>query len=151
MNTRLTVIKLTVATFGGIMATFWKTYGAIILLVAIAIVFDVITGLIKAGSKGEITPKSARVGFWKKCAEIFALGFGMYIDYAIPTLTQVVGIDLHFRSPFALIIGVYIIVNETISILSNITSVNSNLIPKWVSKLFKQAKKNIDEMGDKNV
>ena len=53
---------------------------------------------------------------------------------------------------FGSIVGVYIILNESISITENILKANKQSVPKWLKKLLTGAKGKIDEMdkdGDK--
>ena len=51
-------------------------------------------------------------------------------------------------SPFGLIIGSYIVLNECISICENLYECNPDIIPKWIANLLKNAKGKINE--DKN-
>ncbi|MBQ2015661.1 MAG: phage holin family protein, partial [Clostridia bacterium] len=44
--------------------------------------------------------------------------------------------------------GIYIILNESISICENIYKANKKSLPKWIKKLLSGAKGKIDEMGD---
>ena len=47
---------------------------------------------------------------------------------------------------FGSIVGVYIILNESISIIENILKANKHSVPKWIKNLLTGAKGKIDEM-----
>lgn len=124
--------------FVGVVATFFKMYGAILGLVCIAIVFDIISGVISSKVLGiEVTSKKANQGFWKKVGLLLALFFGVFLDMFIPIALQFLSVELPFNMPFGLTFGCYIIFNEGISICENLNKINPTLLPPWVAKLLK--------------
>lgn len=146
MNSTMTKI---LAIILGIISTFFKAYGLILFSVAFILLFDFLTGLIKAKVIGEpITSKKGSVGFWKKVAKILAVAMGIFIDCTMPLLIKAgVNYKLNFPLPFGLIIGVYIIIVELISIAENLDACGVR-IPKFVINLLKGAEQQID---NKNV
>lgn len=139
------VLKGIVAFVSGVLATFAKAYGAVFGLVCVAIVFDVVTGIIASKVEGtEITSTKARAGFWKKIGLLLALFFGVYLDYFIPISLAVVNFTLPFNLPFGLIFGCYIIFNEAISVAENFDRINPQILPIWVKALLKGGKDKIN-------
>ncbi len=139
----------------GTIATLAEQYVILIILVAAAIVLDVITGLVKCFAIGEkLSSDKGTRGFWKKIMLLVSLLFAFFLDVSIPTILEVVSIKLPFEKSllFGSIVGVYIILNESISICENILKANKMALPKWLKKLFQDAKKDIDEggQGDKH-
>ena len=133
----------------GSLATFAKEYGLILGFVCIAIVLDVITGIVSSYANGKkITKKKAYKGFWKKFALICALAVGIFIDAFLPSLLSIVSINLSFNLPFGMITGCYIVLNELISICENILLTNSFALPKWLLKFLEGSKKKIDDLSD---
>ena len=138
-------IKWLISVICGFVATFFQQYGLFILLVGIAIILDCITGLIKAKAIGEgLSSAKGWKGFWKKIALLVGLAFGIFLDYAVPLLFVRAGISFGINLPFALIICCYIVINECISIAENLYLINPATVPKWVSKLLKVAKDDLD-------
>lgn len=130
----------------GTVATFFQQYGLFIVFVSLAIVFDCITGLIKAKTIGEgLTSQKGWKGFWKKISLLVGLFFGIFLDYAIPLLFARAGLTLGVDLPFALIICCYIVLNESISVCENLYLINPNIMPKWIIKLLKGSKSRLDE------
>lgn len=132
----------------GGLATFFGQYGLFIALVAVAVVLDVITGLVKVKATGEgLSSEKATKGFWKKISLFVGLSFGIFLDYAVATVLAEVGVGVVPELPFALIICAYIIINEAISISENLYLTNPDGFPPAIGKMLKVAK---DKIEDKN-
>lgn len=132
----------------GLITSYFERYGLIFVFVAVAICFDVITGLVASAATGvPITSERARKGFWKKVSFLLAVFLGIFMDAFIPQLVNMIGIKLSFNLPFGCIVSIYVILNELISIAENIYKVNKQSLPKWIIKLLQGYKKNIDELG----
>lgn len=126
----------------GILATFFKQYGLLFVLVSAAVVLDFITGIIKAKATGEgLDSKVARRGFWKKMSLFAALAFGVFLDLAAESLLINVGITIEHDTPFALVVSSYIVVNECISVAENLYLINPESLPEWVIKALRVANK----------
>ena len=141
--------KITFSVLIGIISSLYQQYAAILILVILAICLDVVTGLIKAKVTGEtINSKKGTIGFWKKMSFLVSLLFGIFMDVFIPVLLTVINIQLPFNCPFGFIVGVYIILNESISICENIYKTNPNAIPKWLKDFLVLAVKEIDDKNN---
>lgn len=134
----------------GALATFSRQYMMIVIFVAIAVVMDVITGVIKAKLTGEgLSSKKGTIGFWKKIALFCGLFFGFFLDYFIPYIASTIGISYPFETAvFGMIIGCYIVLNESISVCENLYRANPDILPSWVVKILTQAKQEIDDKGN---
>ena len=141
-------IKLLTAIIGGLGASFFGAYAPIFVCVIIAIVFDVVTGLVKSKVIGKpISSTQGTIGFWKKMALFLALFFGVFLDVFIPIMLGIVDLNLPFKLPIGTIIGVYIVINESISIIENINAAAPNTLPKWIKKMLQGAGSTIDKGG----
>lgn len=151
MGEKRRIISLSV--IGGAISTYFQTYGVIFIFVAVAICFDVITGLVASAYNGiPITSEKARKGFWKKVCFLLAVFLGIFMDAFIPQLVLMLGVTLPFNLPFGCIVSIYVILNETISVAENILKVNGESMPKWIVKYLKGYKKDIENLDkeDKN-
>lgn len=144
-------VKRLLSVIVGVLAAFWGEYGLFLILVAVAVVLDVITGIVKAKATDEgLSSEKARKGFWRKITLFVALGFGIFLDCAAEKVIIATGITLSIGMPFALIVSAYIIINESISIFENLYLANPDAFPPSVGRLLKVAKKKIDEDGAEN-
>lgn len=84
-------------------------------------VFDVVTGLIKAGYNGNYNSAIMRQGGFHKSMEVMAMAVAYFIEYAIVYIN--IGVDV----PAVPAVTVYICIMELISILENICAVNPQM------------------------
>lgn len=85
------------------------------------IVFDVVTGLIKAGYNGNYNSAIMRQGGFHKSMEVMAMAVAYFVEYAISYIN--IGVDV----PAVPAVTVYICIMELISILENICAVNHQM------------------------
>ena len=85
------------------------------------IVFDVVTGLIKAGYNGNYNSAIMREGGFHKSVEVMAMAVAYFVEYAIVYIN--IGVDV----PAVPAVTVYICIMELISILENICAVNPQM------------------------
>ena len=106
-------LNVVLATVGGIIAAYFKAYIPLIIIVAIAVIFDFITGIIAAVYTGEgLNSKKARKGALKKATMFLALAFGIFLDYLIPTAADQIGFVIYTKLMFSSIITFYIAFTE---------------------------------------
>lgn len=136
----------------GAITAFAHQYSTILIFVWAVVVLDFITGLIKAKAIGEpISSKKGTKGFYKKLTLFVALFFGFFLDYFIPFALGEINITLPIESSiFGMIIGCYIVINESISICENLYIANPGVLPKWVVKMLTNAHDQIDRLEDKS-
>ena len=139
--------------FFGLWATLAGQYGILIILVAFAVVMDVITGLLRCLATGEaISSKKGTQGFWKKISLLFGVAFGFFLDASTPILLEMVHFSLPWEKTllFGSIISCYAILNESISICENLLKANKKTLPKWLKKILQGAKEEIEKGGEKD-
>ena len=138
--------KWLVSMLSGAAAAFFGQYGLLFGLVAVAVVLDVITGLIKVKATGEgLSSKKANRGFWRKMSLFAALFFGIFLDYAAAAVLVHAGVSLSADTPFALIICAYIIINEAISVAENLYIANPDSFPRWIAERLKVAREQVEK------
>lgn len=98
----------------------------IYIVVGCFILFDIITGIIKALYKDGLNSTYLRQGLFHKLSEVVAvIGSGL-LEYGAKY------IDLNVEIPVLRVVAIYICIMELISILENITEVNPSM-----AKLFR--------------
>ena len=109
-----------------------KTDFIIYIIVAIFIILDIITGLLK---KKEYTSTLMREGLYHKCGSVLCVIFGTLIDYTQKYL------DIGVTVPVLKAICVYIILMEITSIIENICLLNPDIMPEKLTQYFKKLSK----------
>ena len=140
--------KYFLAMAGGILASYFKAYIPLIVIVLIAVIFDIVTGVCAAVSTGEgLNSKKARRGALKKATMFLSLGFGMFLDYMIPYSASQIGFDVNIKLMFSSVIGFYIAFTECISVCENIYRCAPSAFPTWIAKILTEGKTKLESMG----
>ena len=117
-----------------------------------AMIIDYITGMISAWHSSELSSKKGIFGIIKKTSYLALVCVGMGVDWLIYSgLKQVGIIDLNYTIFFGLLVTIWLIINELISILENLGSIGVPL-PMFLIKIVKRLKvttENITESEDK--
>lgn len=110
------------------------------IVVCVFILFDVLTGVLKALYNKGINSTALRKGLFHKLSEILTVGGSGLLEYGATYIN--LGVDL----PLVEATSVYICVMELISILENLASVNTHLAKLFGPYLEKLKIKNGDEV-----
>lgn len=111
----------------------------IAIVTLVFILFDILTGFLKAAANHNIDSTALRKGLLHKLSEVVAIVFSFLCEYAVQY------IHLGVEIPLVIAVCGYIIIMEIISILENIVEVNPELgkfFSKYLSKL-----KEVQESG----
>lgn len=137
--------KIFLAALGGFFASLGNHYGTILILLITIIVFDFVTGMIKAKVTGEeIKSGKSKVGLFKKAAMLMCFLLGIFMDYFIPImLSSGIGYTVGFNLPFGLIMGCYVIITEVISVIENLDASGVN-VPNFILNALNKSKDAID-------
>ena len=114
----------------------------LIIIVLVFILFDILTGLLKALYKEGLNSTYLRQGLFHKLSEILALIGSSGIEYAIQYIE--LGIDI----PVLKCVSGYIALMELISIIENLCSVNPKLYKLFSPYLEKMKGGNDDANGN---
>ena len=109
--------------------------------VLICILFDIITGLIKAVYFGNINSTYLRKGLLHKATEILTMAGSTLCEYALQY------INLGFDLPMVKVTAAYICLMEIVSVIENIAEVNPQL-GKFLKPYLDKLKKEEEEKGE---
>lgn len=111
----------------------------IYIIVALFIVLDFVTGLIKAFKEKAYTSTIMREGLFHKCGSILCVAFGALVDYA-QTL-----VDIGVTVPVSVSVCVYIILMEIGSVIENLCAINPSIMPEKIKSFFAKVNGDRDE------
>lgn len=145
----LNTAKLTIATVCGLFAAWFGRVWELLALVLIVIILDYLTGLLAGRANEGLNSKRATQGIYKKVGFLCLLVLGFFLDVAFNHfISRGFSFQMPFELPIGLIISVWIVVTEAISICENLGRLGVP-IPSWLMKLLKKTQKNIDEEEQK--
>ena len=116
-------------------------------------VTDYISGMLAAKKEALAHPddkrygwnrKKSLLGIYKKMGYIFIILVAVTTDYLIYKFANEIGIDFSNNTMFGLLITIWLIINELLSILENAHRMGVSL-PEFLKKALAEAKNNIDK------
>lgn len=111
----------------------------IYIVTGIFILFDIVTGLIKALYNEGLNSTLLRQGLFHKLSEVVAIIGSGLLEYGL------IYIDIHADLPILKVVAVYICTTELVSILENLAEVNPTLEKLFKPYLEKLKKENKDD------
>lgn len=116
-------------------------------IVAVVMLCDYVSGVAAAWVRGELSSRVGIVGIVKKVAYALIIVVGIVVDWVVREAAGKIGIDAGNFYFFALLVIVWLIVNECISILENVSRIGVN-VPPFLLKLTKRLKSTTETKGD---
>lgn len=121
-----------------------------LLVLALVMAADYITGLAEAWINKTISSRVGIVGIVKKVGYLFCVMVAIVADWIIQSAAARAGLDLGGFYAFGLLVTIWLILNECISILENIAEMGVP-VPSFLLKLIGKLKKTAEEKGDESL
>lgn len=130
--------------------TYYLGIIAIPLVVLIFVMLlDYITGMLAAWYNAELESRKGAKGIVKKVGYMALVAVAMGIDWLIYCGLQQLGINLGYSVFFAVLVAIWLIINEMLSVLENLNRIGVP-IPKFLVKIINRLKVTVEkESGDK--
>lgn len=141
---KVNVISLIVASLSVELSIYFKKLLIPLAIMLIAMAIDYITGLIKAYVLKELSSKKGLSGIFKKFAYILVVVVGIIADYLCKLFIAEFDINFTFTIPIALLLAIWLTINELISILENLNAINIPM-PKFLQALISKLKNTVEE------
>jgi toxin secretion/phage lysis holin len=145
-----TTSKLLLSAAIAAMATAVNMYIPIFVILFFSLITDYITGMVSAGMKGEISSKRGWNGIIKKLCYGIAVAIGFGVDYMVSYLAKTVGLQIAIPAFFGILVTVWLIMNEWVSILENLAEIGVPL-PKFLLKALEVIGKVTEQAAEKGV
>jgi len=123
--------------------------GPLLLVLIVSLIADYITGIVRAGMRGEISSKKGLQGIVKKLLYMVAVGVGVGIDWLLYYLASSLGITLPIQTFFGALVCIWLILNEWVSMLENVSDYVK--LPSFLTKVLDKVKSTVEEVGDKQA
>ena len=118
-------------------------------LLLIAMALDYATGMASAWVRHELSSKTGLVGIVKKLGYMVAVAVAAVVDQVIGVAAEQAGIGVGVRNIFALLVTVWLTLNECISILENLAELGVP-VPEFLLKIIQRLKKETEGKGGEN-
>ena len=131
----------------GALAAYFNVLAVPLVVLVAVMLIDWITGLAGASATGKLNSRVGVIGIVKKVCYLALVAVGMVVDYLILSALVSIGISLQINYCFGMIITVWLIINELISILENLGELNIPL-PQFLVDAVKSMKDKVESKAD---
>lgn len=135
---------LTAAIAAGLLSYFGQLAIPVLMLGAV-MVLDYATGLAAAALKGGLDSRTGLRGIVKKLCYLVLVVVGGCVDWLLVSGLGTVGIEYPLRFAFGMLITIWLILNELISILENLGEIDGFPLPAFLMKLLSQLKERVEQ------
>lgn len=144
---KTTYLKTLVASIGAFLSLKLGILLPVLGLLSLAMVTDYITGILDAKSRGEINSRTGMWGIVKKLLYGVEVAVAMVVDWTIINVAGQLNIDINIGTFFGLLVAIWLIFNEIISILENLTRLGTPM-PGFLVKFVSTFKVVVESNGD---
>ena len=146
------------AAFSAALAMLTAYFGIVavpITVLVVAMAIDYGTGMAAAWKQADLSSKRGIIGIVKKIGYLALVCVGMLVDWLIYCGLQAVNVNIGYTFFFGVLVTIWLIINELISILENLGTIGVPL-PKFLLTIVKKLKvtaenvANHDEREEKN-
>lgn len=115
-----------------------------IIILIVAMIIDYVTGMLSAWLNSELSSKKGIKGIVKKISYLALVAVAMIVDWLICCGLQQINVNIKYSVFFAVLVAVWLIINELISVLENLAKMGVP-IPNFLKKIIDRLKNTVDE------
>lgn len=130
-------IKTALTVFIASFVAYFSNVAAPLIVLLIVVICDYITGMIKAYSMHILNSRIGFTGIIKKLSYFIVVAVGMICDYLLTSGLKQINANIGDLSIIAIIVIIWLIINELLSILENLSQIGVPL-PVFLKKLLER-------------
>ncbi len=133
----------------GIFAAISAYFGILaipIVVLLCVMICDYATGLTAAFVKGSLSSAKGWRGIIKKACYMIAVVVGIVVDYVVSSACSQLHIDIGTVFYFGLLVTIWLILNELLSIIENLSEIGVPM-PEWLRKAVEKLTDKVDLKG----
>lgn len=119
-----------------------------LIVLLVMMIIDYISGMSAAWREGTLNSKKGVDGIIKKVGYMALVAVAMGVDYLIFSGFTAVNVSIGFNMLFGILVAVWLIINEMISVLENLSRIGVP-IPQFLTKVVKRLKISAEGKADK--
>ena len=131
-------------------AAYLRQLLAPLIVLGVIMVIDYVTGMTRAWITKQMSSRIGIVGIVKKICYLAAVAVAIVVDFVIQYAAERAGVDLGGVYFFGLVVVIWMILNECISILENLSDIGVPL-PGFLMAAIKRLKKTAESKGEDAV
>jgi toxin secretion/phage lysis holin len=142
-------LQILFATVAGAIVAYLNVLLVPLVVLVIVMLIDYVTGMAQAYLSHTLNSRIGVVGIIKKISYITAVVVGIVADYLISSALTQVGIDIKINYCIGMIVTIWFIINELISVLENLAEIGIPL-PNFLVSIVKRLKVVVENKTDED-
>lgn len=138
--------KILLAAILAAVAAYMKELVAPMMCLLIVMLLDYISGVSAAWVQHQLSSRVGLIGIVKKVSYLLIVAVGMALDYLISLLGDKFGVEMQNIYFVGLLVIIWLIINECISILENADEMGLP-VPEFIKKMLKRLKKHAEDVS----
>lgn len=118
-----------------------------LIMLTVVMLIDYVTGMVSAYNHKELSSRKGLAGIFKKLGYFCLVAVGITTDYIVCSALSSIGITSEVTMVFGLIITIWLIINELISILENLAKMEVP-IPDFLVKIISRLKNSVENKAN---
>ena len=143
----LKVVKGIIATVGAFLSAKLGILYIILPFLMLCMIIDYGTGVLASKKEGKISSKVGMWGIIKKLTYGIEVVVALILDWTILNVAKSIGVSVPVNTIFSLLISIWLILNELISILENLVRLDTPM-PAFLINTIKGFKISVENKGD---
>lgn len=128
-------------------AAYFRELALPVVVLFLVMVVDYASGMVRSWAKGELSSRVGVLGIVKKVSYLLAVVVAIVADWVVQTAAGQLGVDFGGFFYFGLLVTIWLVLNECISILENISEIGVPL-PSFLVTLIQKLKKTTESKGE---
>ena len=128
-------------------AAYFRELALPVVVLFLVMAVDYVSGMVRSWANGELCSRTGVFGIVKKVSYLLAVVVAIVADWIIQTAAGQLGADFSGFFYFGLLVTIWLILNECISILENISEIGVPL-PPFLMTLIQKLKKTAESKGE---
>jgi toxin secretion/phage lysis holin len=141
------VFKAVFAVIVGGTAAYFREIAIPLVFLILVMVIDYVTGMIKAWINADLSSKTGIKGIVKKVCYLLVVCVAAVVDWLLASVLQKVGITVEINYLFGVIVSIWLIINELISILENLATIGVPM-PAFLTAIVRKLKVAVENNAD---
>lgn len=141
------VFKAVFAVIVGGTAAYFREIAIPLVFLILVMVIDYVTGMIKAWINADLSSKTGIKGIVKKVCYLLVVCVAAVVDWLLASGLQKVGITVEINYLFGVIVSIWLIINELISILENLATIGVPM-PAFLTAIVRKLKVAVENNAD---
>lgn len=156
MNRCVVVVQAALAAAGAWVSAKLGILGPVLGVLTVMMILDFITGMLASKQEALDHPRDSTkgwsskkgvIGIIKKVGYMCVIATAMVVDYIILHVAAAIGITANTRAFFALLVAVWYVLNELLSIIENAGRMGAQ-VPDWLRKYIAVLKETLDHQAE---